>query len=65
MECTICGQEKTQDKLKVFSYRAYTQILSMLKTNPETGDCPADQQKQSPIHVCMECLKGVYQLNNR
>lgn len=61
MECAICGQERIHDELKVFSYGAYTKILSLLKTDCETINKLADPPGEVPIHICMECLKSTYQ----
>jgi len=61
MLCAICGQAKADDKLKVFSYGAYTQILSILKMNTGYSEKIMASQKDSPVHVCIGCLQDNYQ----
>jgi len=50
MLCAICGQAKTDDELRVFSYGAYTQILSILKMNTGYSENIMASQKDSPVH---------------
>lgn len=57
MECAICSQTKTGEELMIFSYGAYTQILSILKRATSNIDDALKEQKDLAMHVCRECMQ--------
>lgn len=61
MECAICGQQKIDEGLVIFSKGAYVQVLSILKKD----DHKIMPESDRPVHVCRDCLQGAYQYSKR